>query len=436
MKLSRKLWIAPPIAAGVLVYLGVVGARSEPVQSAPRERAVAVRTQTVAPSEVVPRAVGYGFVEPARTWRAVAEVAGRIVDLHPKLAVGEMIPAGTLLVRLDSTEYELRVARLEADLRSIEAERDKLEVGAQNTDASLEVARASLTFAERELERLEGLETGGVVSTSSIDAQQQAVLRERATVVELESSQRMAEADRGVLDAKIASTSAQIEEARLQLERTAIRSPFDFRVASVHVQEAQFVGAGSVLLDADGLETAEIPVALSVESVRRLLPPARQERAVLAGEDGAAWDRLGLTATVRLSSGGVDATWPARLARVAGFVDTSTRTVTLVAAVDDAYRGAARDGRPPLSKGMFVEVEFAGPPLADRVAIARSAVHEDAVFLVDKEQRLVVRPVVLDFVQFDEAVLQSGLIGGEQLVLTDLIPAVPGMLLAPLEGGR
>ncbi|MEL6712726.1 MAG: hypothetical protein AAFP86_03085 [Planctomycetota bacterium] len=436
MKFSRKLLVLPPVLAGIGLFATVALTGDRSVVSTPRERATLVRSLRVEPSRVVPAAIGLGSVEPARTWRAAAEVSGRVQSVHPRLQVGEILSAGSELVRIDPSEYELRVARLEADLRSIEAERDKLRIGVENTESSLEVARASLAFAERELARLEGLGEGGVVSTSSVDAQEQAVLRERASVVELESAQRTAAADEAVFDAKHAATAAQLAEARLSLDRTVVVAPFDLRVASVAVQASQFVAVGASLLEGDGIEVAEVRVALSVDDARRLLPPARREALLQHADTAVPWEELGIDATVRFASGGSEPAWTARLARVAGFTDVGTRTVTFVAAVDDAYRGAAASGRPPLARGMFVEVTFTGDALEQRLSVPRHAVRAGAVFVVDTESRLEVRPVAVDFFQGGDAVLRGGLRAGDEIVLTDLIPAIPGMLLEPASDAR
>ena len=47
------------------------------------------------------------------------------------------------------------------------------------------------------------------------------------------------------------------------------------------------------------------------------------------------------------------------------------------------------------------------------------------------EDRLAFRPVVLGPTQSDFVVVREGLEGGERVVVSDLVPAIEGMLLAP-----
>ncbi len=70
-----------------------------------------------------------------------------------------------------------------------------------------------------------------------------------------------------------------------------------------------------------------------------------------------------------------------------------TRTLRVVIAVDRPYENVVPGKRPPLSPGMFCEVELRGRPRPDQVVVPRTSVRNDAVYLVDGENRLEPRPV-------------------------------------------
>ena len=40
-----------------------------------------------------------------------AEVSGKIVDIHPRLKKGAILPKGAVLLRIDSTDYLLTIAQ-------------------------------------------------------------------------------------------------------------------------------------------------------------------------------------------------------------------------------------------------------------------------------------------------------------------------------------
>jgi hypothetical protein len=92
--------------------------------------------------------------------------------------------------------------------------------------------------------------------------------------------------------------------------------------------------------------------------------------------------------------------------------------------------------RPPLVKGLFVEVDLRGAPRPDSLVIPRQALHDGHVYVLGADDRLEVRPVELAQLQPEYAVIESGLEPGERVLVSDLFPAVAGMALAgqPDEG--
>jgi len=127
--------------------------------------------------------------------------------------------------------------------------------------------------------------------------------------------------------------------------------------------------------------------------------------------------------------------WDARVARIDSLIDPKTRTVGVIVAVDEPYKRATSGVKPPLVKGMYCEVELRGKARPNSLVIPRSALQGDgdetSVYLVGPDSRLVRRPVLVDFLQSDFAVIRGGLTAGERVVISDLIPAIPGMLLIP-----
>ncbi len=81
---------------------------------------------------------------------------------------------------------------------------------------------------------------------------------------------------------------------------------------------------------------------------------------------------------------------------------------------------------------MFCRVELQAPARAKSVVVPRAAVHDDSVFVVDREQRLQKKQVAVDFVQSALFVIKSGLSGGERVVVTDPSPAIIGMKVSPV----
>ena len=63
--------------------------------------------------------------------------------------------------------------------------------------------------------------------------------------------------------------------------------------------------------------------------------------------------------------------------------------------------------------------------------VPRAAFHEGGLYVVNADRRLEIRPVTIGLVQGDLAAVDEGIEPGERIVVSDLTPAVAGMLLAP-----
>jgi multidrug efflux pump subunit AcrA (membrane-fusion protein) len=100
-------------------------------------------------------------------------------------------------------------------------------------------------------------------------------------------------------------------------------------------------------------------------------------------------------------------------------------------AVDRPFEKVKPGYRPPLSKGMFVQVTLRGQPQPGRVVVPRSAVRGGVVYLADADDRLRRRVVSVLFDQDWVSVIESGVKPGDRVVVSDLVPAVDGMLLQP-----
>jgi multidrug efflux pump subunit AcrA (membrane-fusion protein) len=428
--------IAPPVVIGIAVLAWQLAGRKSPEQAEPEEAARPVRVIEATAGDFVPRALGYGYVQPGTVWEAVAQVAGKVVYRHPDLERGRLLEAGSELLRIDPANYELAVARIEANVEAVRAELEELEVRRANTESTLQIVRRTLALAEQDLTRKRKLLAKKNISQTAVDETESAVLNERRQIQDLQNQLNLLPAEQRVLAANLALNQAQLEEARLDLERTVIRLPFEARIAEVLAETTQFVSAGQKLAVADSIDLAEVTAQIALNHMRPLVPTGLDLSSLSAGEISSLPQRWGFSTEVRLVAGDFAASWEARFDRISDMVDPQTRTLGLVVAVDEPYRSAIPGQRPPLTKNMYVEVEIKGPPQAGRIAVPRVALHRgpegrDVIYLADLEDRLEFRPVSLGPVQSDFVIVEEGLSGGERVVVSDLIPAIEGMRLAP-----
>ena len=408
----KRAIILIPVTIGIAAVVFAPQQKDSPKKTKVAEPATKVRMLKPLHQEVSPKVVGYGTSAPLRSWEAVVEVSGRIIWVSEDLREGKMIPKGTELLRIDDSEYALVLSQINAQLNTSN-------VKAETTRRSLAIEQRSHTLLEKEIARQQKLQSKGVLASSALEAAMRDLIKADATLQNLKNTLSINEAEREIL-------KVQGELAELDLARTRMVAPFDVRIVSINAHEAHFASKGQLLFSSDATDKTEIEARFPIGQLRPLI--ASKENRQAGKHPGA----LGLDAIVRLRTSTHTVEWEAKVKRVAGQIDRQTQTIGVIVVVDDPY-GKARPGqRPPLIRNTFVEVELRGKPKGKQVIVPISAIHENKVYLLDEEDRLDIRKVKVAFTQGRYAVLAGGVMPEEKLVVSDLIPAIQGMLLEPI----
>lgn len=425
----RRLLIIPALVLGILLLVILVKIKKQPAVVDLAERVTPVRIIAAKPMRVVPRALGYGYIQPVQTWEAVAEISGKVVGLHPEFKRGSMLARGEVLVRIDPAESGFVREQSEAEVMRVQAQISQLNQKEQDTRRQLEVEQGKLNLFEKDFDRNRRLVAQGVISQSELDAVEKAYLAQRNAVQNYQSTLNTIPAERASLQAQLAAARAKTAGARLDEEKTVIRTPFDCRLSSVNVEVGQAVTLNQVVATLDSLGSNEVLVQVPFHAFQNLLPEG--ESAILGtGVDMEALRRfLGIDALVRIGTQDREAKWIGHLSRISDSVDSATRTVGVYVVIDHEIRDGAELESQPIFKNMYAEVELQGRLTHPYVVVPRAAVHSGMVNILGADGRLERRRVAVAFIQSSLAALRSGVEPGEKVVVSDLVPAIDGMLL-------
>jgi multidrug efflux pump subunit AcrA (membrane-fusion protein) len=421
------------IGAGVLAYM--VATSPPPERIALTERATPVRVIIARTQAVTPRIVGFGLINPARTYEAISQVGGTVEYVNPDLRKGAILPAGAVLVRLSPVDFNLAIAQATANIRAAEARLAELTVSQANQTSALKIEQQALALKSAELERSETLFAGGTIPQTVRDAARTAHLVQRQKVQAVASTLALLPTQRAVQSEQIAVYQASLETAKLNLERTELTLPFPARVASTTVEVGQFVRVGQTAAVLDGVEAAEVEAQVSIRALRGLIQSNRisaDAMPVAPSRMTEALGRMGLAANVHLRLGQDVVTWTASVDRISDTIDQKTGTLGVIVRVDAAYSGMEPGKRPPLTKGMFVEVTLKAQP-TNGIAVPRSALRDGQLLVADAADRLQVVPVDFDLVQDGIALITDGVAEGARIVVSTPSPAIAGMLLIATE---
>ncbi|WP_262692784.1 efflux RND transporter periplasmic adaptor subunit [Kordiimonas aestuarii] len=144
-----------------------------------------------------------GEVEARASVSIAPQVSGRITELSPNMAPGKVVRAGETLFRIDPTDYELALKQAEAQVASAEAELLQTEATADNY-----IKDWRRVFPNEPTPAL-------VAKEPQVKA----------------------------LQAKLLSATAMVEQAKLNLARTAYSLSYDARITESRIERGQQVSA-------------------------------------------------------------------------------------------------------------------------------------------------------------------------------------------------
>ncbi len=319
-----------------------------------------------------------GEVKPLNEINLISQVSGQIVEAADEFVDGGIIKAGSPLVWIDDRDYKLAVISAESRV----AQASKL----------LEREIAESELAKNDWEEL-GL---GEASPLTLRIPQ---------LKEAEAAEKAALAD--------------LEKAKLNLERTIVKLPFQGIIREKRTGVGQFVGAGSVLATAFSTEEVLIALPLTDTELSYLgLPLAYEEEKPFTGP------KVKFLSTVSNKT----FEWEGRIVRTAGSIDPPTRLVYVYAEVINPYQQS-----PPLAIGMFVDAIIEGKTIKDGFLVPNSAINNNSnIYVIDINDNLEIREIEILGTENDYVILKGEIYEGERVVVSPLNNAKIGMALKPI----
>ena len=275
---------------------------------------------------VVP-VVAEGTVRSLHSAEIKVEINGRIVAIAAK--EGQAVRKGSLILRLDSREYEVAVdearSRYLQALSALAVEEDSVGVVERSPELKQKI---------RELENLE--EQGSITREERLA---------REITLDVQALRGGAfRTDMAATRSGVTAARAAVERAYLNLERTEVRAPFSGVVSGLRLSTGEQLMAG--------------------QSVCLLVSNAELEAVVGVLEADIGHLESGRRALLVLPA--LDDTLDTKVGVISPLFDRSTRTCDVLLPVDNAY------GR--VRPGMFVRAVIAGETLQGRLLVPREAI--------------------------------------------------------------
>ena len=244
-----------------------------------------VRADRVMPYSGQARVSGY-------TVSVVPQVSGYVTGIEATLH--EHVVPGQVLVRLDTTQYQIALRSARAALDNTLQQLGVQGAAVESSAARLAGARAQESIARSDYERIQQISArnANALSQADRDRSQAALSQAEAQVSSAEAELRRAQAALGVDgegNPTVRSAMAGLEQAELNLARTVLRAPSRGAIESLQIDLGHFAAAGQPLMTF--VSTADIWIQADMrENNLANLEPGSPVRFLLDAAPGEVFD--------------------------------------------------------------------------------------------------------------------------------------------------
>lgn len=362
--------LTSPLALALALALAACGGDPAPAQGGPGGMpAPEVSVVTVKPGEFALSSELPGRLEAVRSAEVRARVAG--VVWKRVFQEGSDVQEGQVLYQIDPRPFQAGYDSAAAAVARAEALRDQ-------TRAQADRARS--------------LVGKKLISQQDFDLAQ--------------ANFRQAEAD-------VAAARATLEQHKLNLALATVRAPIAGRIGRALVTEGALVGQGettplALIQQSDSVYVNFSQSSTELLALRKALAAGKLERAgdasvTLVLEDGSEYPHKGTLLFSDLA------------------VDPATGSVSLRARFANPER--------VLLPGMYVRVRLSQAVDRNAITVPQRALQRNtqgAFVMVVKDGKVAVQPVQVGAARGDQWLVESGLAGGEQVIVEGLMKAPPG----------
>jgi multidrug efflux pump subunit AcrA (membrane-fusion protein) len=429
----RILISAVCLLLGIGVAFGLYRLKKEPAQRAESTPSIMVSVEEVKPYNGPLSLELTGLVVPYREINIVSEVTGRVAFKADEFRAGRYVKAGTELMRVDQTDYDLEIGRLEAELKQTASSIAELEVEIDGAKDLVQNAKDDLELQKLDLDRKRN--SGAGFSKTEVEQAQRAVLAAENAVSTQTIRLNLLEQSRNRWASTQAVRRADLEMAQIRRSRCVITAPADGVIVSENVEPNGYVQPGAAIMVFEDTSRAEVRCNLRQDQLDWLWKHAPQ--AASQASDNALGSEIAyriprVPVQVRHNAGSEQLEWSGILDRFDGLgVDQQTKTIPARISVEQPIIMGSRGNR-ALVRGMFVKlrIELPTEPLRELnqyfVELPNRSILPGNVVWVYRDNRLMMQRVeVVNTMESDSGRRVVVPLVGQGLLLTDRVVTTP-----------
>lgn len=371
-RIPAKAWpliiLATLGALALLLFSGSPETQRRPPSEAPR---ITVDVVRLSAQRFDIEVESYGTVQPRTQSLLIAQTSGQVIKIGRSFRDGGFFNKGDLLLQIDPRDARANVKIAEATL--LDARQALQEENARSKQAMADWTRLGRTETPSDL-----------------------VLRKPQLLA---------------AQARLVSAEANLDKAKLALERTQITAPYDGRVLRQIADLGQVVSMGTQLGELYASDRVEVRLPIRNRDLAFIdLPESYSDSKTVAALP------VRLESELRSTQ-----SWDGEIVRTESAIDQSARQLHVVAEIDEPFRRNSEvENSAPIKIGQYVTARIKGKTLESAIVIPETSIYQNSFVYIVENDTLQRRNISILWRNGSVAVISDGLVSDDQLVLTPL----------------
>ncbi|PTB94543.1 efflux transporter periplasmic adaptor subunit [Marivirga lumbricoides] len=359
------------VAATAVTLIIFMTEPSASKSGATKETAMLVDIETVQRGNFSPIFEATGNVQPAEDVMLSPRVSGEIVRRADQFTPGATVKKGQMLLQIDPADYRNTLQLRQSELMQAQS------------DLTIEQGRQDIARQDYQL-----------IGDAMASMDESLVLREPQL---------------NAVKASYKAAQASVNQARLNLQRTTIKAPFNGQIITRNVNQGSQVAIGDNLGRIVSTDEYWVVVSLPVSKLPWLKFAANETSNGSSVKilDTKAWKK----GSYRIGN----------LRELIGALENQTRMARLIVSVPDPLAlQPENEGKPSMLINAFVEVNIEAEEIKDVVRLNRDFVRKNETVWVMKNNKLRINEVEIMLQDARYAYISSGLSDQDSVVTTSL----------------
>lgn len=382
------LIIVATVALIMLIITNPPTAKRNKVSKSPQ---MTVETITITPQTYQVLIDSFGTVKPRTQSVLSSQVSGHVNWVNKQFKAGGFFEQGDVLITLDDRDYRAEVS----------------------------IAKSSLLSAKQNLE-----EELARVKQAKADWRR---LGNNKPANDLVLRKPQYEAAK----AQVSSAQALLTKANLALERTKIVAPYAGRILNKHIDIGQVISSNTQLADIFAVDYVEIRLPIKNKDLPLMKLPEEYRNNKQTSQQLPVTKATTMQANIDLDSEAAasdviissdllgEQQWQGKIIRTESAIDETSQQLYVVAQINHPY-DIEHNQSGQIKIGQYVSAKITGRTINNALVIPSKAIYQGSYVYIVNDGLLMRKAITLGWQNGIDAIVKTGLVAGDELVLTSL----------------